>query len=224
MKNICLEVEKDYVFPLLTGNELEFWSYTYSKYILCPHTAETKMYPIGKNVLARHPLTEHYFGMFKKELEDRKGFTSMDRPIHEQFFYALQRIGDYTFAKYKVCWRYISKTFTPAVIEDVNDQYLGRKSILGNEKIISIAFDNKEEAYYVCAVISSTPYRKTIENYMVGTQITPGIINRLKIPKFNNRDNQHAELSKICQEGHKSKSSKDEFISQIDRIVKSWIM
>lgn len=223
MKSIHLEIEKDYVFPLLTGNELNFWSYTYSKYILCPHTVETKMYPIDKGVLAKHPLTEHYFEEFQKELEDRKGFTSMDRPIHEQFFYALQRIGAYTFAKYKVCWRYISKNFTPAVIESANDQYLGKKIIIGNEKIISIAFDNKDEAYYVCAVISSTPYRKTIENYMIGTQITPSIINRLRIPKFNSQDNQHTELSKICQEGHKCKSSKDEFIIQIDEIVKTWI-
>ncbi|MDE6078967.1 MAG: SAM-dependent methyltransferase [Duncaniella sp.] len=223
MKCVHLEVEKEYVYPLLTGNELDFWSYTYSKYILCPHTKETKMYPINKNILAKHPLTEHYFVKFKKELEDRKGFTSMDQPIHEQFFYALQRIGAYTFAKYKVCWRYISKNFTPAVIEYANDKYLGKKNIIGNEKIISISFDNKEEAYYVCAVISSTPYRKTIENYMVGTQITPSIINRLRIPKFNSLDNQHTELSRICQEGHKCKSSKDKFINQIDAIVKSWI-
>lgn len=223
MKSVHLEIEKDYVFPLLTGNELYFWSYTYSKYILCPHTVETKMYPIDKGVLAKHPLTEHYFGEFQKELEGRKGFTSMDQPIHEQFFYALQRIGVYTFAKYKVCWRYISKNFTPAVIESVNDQYLGKKIIIGNEKIISIAFDNKDEAYYVCAVISSTPYRKTIENYMVGTQITPSIINRLRIPKFNGQDNQHTELSRICQEGHKCKFSKDEFIIQIDEIVKTWL-
>lgn len=223
VKNVHLEVEKDYVFPLLTGNELDFWSYTYSKYILCPHTTETKMYPIDKDILAKHPLTEHYFVKFKKELEERKGFTSMDQPIHEKFFYALQRIGVYTFAKYKVCWRYISKNFTPAVIEYANDQYLGKKNIIGNEKIISIAFDNKEEAYYVCAVISSTPYRKTIENYMVGTQITPSIINRLRIPKFNSQNNQHTELSRICQEGHKCKFSKDEFICKIDAIVKSWI-
>ena len=181
------------------------------------------MYPIDKRLLTQHPLTEHYFEEFKKELEDRKGFTSMDQPIHDQFYYALQRIGVYTFAKYKVCWRYICKNFTPAVVEYAEDRYLGKKNIIGNEKIISIAFDNKDEAYYVCAVISSTPYRKTIENYMVGTQITPSIINSLKIPKFNSKDNQHVELSKICQEGHKSNFSKAEFVNQIDAIVKSWI-
>ena len=39
--------------------------------------------------------------------------------------------------------------------------------------------DNKEEAYYVCGLLSSTEYRNTIHNFMVGTQITPSIIKNL---------------------------------------------
>ena len=223
MKKVQIEVEKDFVFPFLTGNDLSFWTYNYSKYILCPHTSETKMYPIDKNVLANYPLTNNYFTLFKKELEERKGFTSMDESIHEQFFYTLQRIGVYTFARYKVCWRYISKCFTPAVVEYSKDKYLGEKNIIGNEKIISIAFDDRDEAYYVCAVISSTPYRKTIENYMVGTQITPSIIGRLNIPIFNRHDEQHIELSRICKEGHFTDENKAPYIEQIDTIVKQWL-
>lgn len=223
MKKVQLEVEKDYVFPLLTGNELNFWSYSYSKYILCPHTSETKMYPIDARVLAKYPLMERYFTGFRKELENRKGFTSMDKPIHEQFFYTLQRVGSYTFARYKVCWRYICKNFTPAVVEYANDNYLGEKNIIGNEKVISIAFENRDEAYYTCAVISSTPYRKTIENYMIGTQITPSIINRLKIPQFDSQNEQHLELSRICLEGHLTKESKIPYIEQIDTIIKQWL-
>lgn len=222
MKKVQLEVEKEYVFPFLTGNDLKFWSYEYSKYILCPHTSKTKMYPIDNKTLAQYPLTEKYFYEFKKELEDRKGFTSMDESIHEQFFYTLQRIGVYTFAKYKVCWRYICKSFTPAVVEYAKDKYLGDKNIIGNEKIISIAFEDRDEAYYVCAVISSTPYRKTIENYMVGTQITPSIIGRLNIPRFDNQNEQHLELSRICREGHFTNEEKTPYIEQIDTIIKQW--
>ena len=222
MKKVHLEVEKEYVFPFLTGNDLDFWSYKYSKYILCPHTSETKMYPINKKVLAQYPLTERYFSEFKKELVDRKGFTSMDESIHEQFFYTLQRIGVYTFARYKVCWRYICKNFTPAVVEYANDRYLGVKNIIGNEKIISIAFDDRDEAYYICAIISSTPYRKTIENYMVGTQITPSIIGRLNIPKFDRSNHQHIELSRICREGHFSDDPKQGYIQQLDEIINQW--
>ena len=180
------------------------------------------MYPIGVKELSRYPLTERYFVEFRKELEDRKGFTSMDESIHEHFFYTLQRIGVYTFAKYKVCWRYISKNFTPAVVEYADDKYLGKKNIIGNEKIISIAFDDRDEAYFVCAVISSTPYRKTIENYMVGTQITPSVIGRLNIPLFNRKNQQHLELSRLCREGHFTNGVKTVYVEQIDAIIKQW--
>lgn len=222
MKKVQLEVEKEFVFPFLTGNDLNFWSYKYSKYILFPHTSKTKMYPVDNKELAKFPLTKKYFSEFKKELEDRKGFTSMDEPIHKQFYYTLQRIGIYTFAKYKVCWRYICKNFTPAVVEYAKDKYLGEKNIIGNEKIISIAFDDRDEAYYVCAVISSTPYRRTIENYMVGTQVTPSIIGRLNIPRFDSNNEQHLELSKICREGHFSVKEKTLYVEQIDTIIKQW--
>ncbi|MCC8119953.1 MAG: SAM-dependent methyltransferase [Bacteroidales bacterium] len=223
MKKVQFTVEKKFVFPFLTGNELDFWSYNYSKYILCPHTYVSKMYPIDTTELAKYPLTEKYFWEFKKELEERKGFTSMDESIHEQFFYTLQRIGVYTFARYKVCWRYISKNFTPAVVEVAIDKYLGEKVIIGNEKIISIPFDNREEAYYVCAVISSTPYRKTIDNYMVGTQITPSIISRLNIPQFDGQNPQHLELSRLCREGHFTNGEKTSYVKQIDEIIEQWV-
>ena len=223
MKQVQLEIEKEFVFPFLTGNELNFWSYSYTKYILCPHTAETKMYPISYQTLMNYPLTAEYFHQFRKELEERKGFTSMDKPIHEQFYYTLQRIGVYTFARYKVCWRYISKSFTPAVVEYAEDPILGLKNIIGNEKVISIAYENRDEAYYICGVISSNAYRKTIENFMVGTQITPSIINRLNIPVFDATNEQHLTISRLCQEGHRSNGPKDDFVRQIDKIVNSWL-
>lgn len=220
MKNVQLELEKDFVFPFLTGNELDLWSYEYSKYILCPHTADSKMYPIDINVLKKYPLTERYFFEFKLELENRKGFTTFDKHIHLKNYYALQRIGDYTFSNYKVAWRFISKEFKPAVIEYTNDKYLGYKNIIGNEKIISVGLNDKEEAYYLCGLLSSTPYRETIESYMVGTQITPSIIKRLNLPKYNSQNKNHVAISQLCYEGHKTKDKKH-FLNQIDIIVKS---
>ena len=137
MKNVVMELEKEFIFPFLTGNELDMWSYKYTKYILCAHTSESKMYPVDMKILKMNPLTLNYFEEFKTELENRKGFTIFDKHIHLKNFYALQRIGDYTFSPYKVAWRFISKEFRPAVIEYSNDKYLGLKNIIGNEKIIS---------------------------------------------------------------------------------------
>jgi hypothetical protein len=222
MKNVEMELEKEFVFPFLTGNELDLWNYEYSKYILCPHTVESKMYPVDGSVLKKYPNTLKYFQEFKTELEDRKGFTTFDKHIHLKTYYALQRIGDYTFSPYKVAWRFISKEFRPAVIEYANDKYLGVKNIIGNEKIISVGLNNKDEAYYLCGLLSSTPYRETIESYMVGTQITPSIIKRLNLPKYNSENKDHVSISTLCKKGHSVKD-KIKYLNQIDDLVQKMI-
>jgi hypothetical protein len=222
MKNVEMELEKEFVFPFLTGNELDLWSYEYTKYILCPHTAESKMYPVEMQVLKNYPTTVKYFEEFKTELENRKGFTTFDKHIHLKNYYALQRIGDYTFSPYKVAWRFISKEFRPAVIEYANDKYLGTKNIIGNEKIISVGLNDKDEAYYLCGLLSSTAYRETIESYMVGTQITPSIIKRLNLPKFNPKNSSHVSISTLCKKGHASKD-KMKYLKLIDELVEKMI-
>lgn len=222
MKKVEKEIEKEFVFPFLTGSELSFWEYTYSKYIICPHTSESKMYPVANEFLEKYPKTKNYFEVFKNELENRKGFTSFDKHIHLKYYYALQRIGEYTFAPYKVAWRFISKNFTPAVIEYTNDKYLGNKNIIGNEKIIFVGLDNKDEAYYLCGILSSTPYRETIESYMVGTQITPSIIKRLNIPSYDSNNNVHKSISEQCLLGHSS-NEKDKYLNAIDEIVRGYL-
>jgi methylase of polypeptide subunit release factors len=222
MKNVVMELEKEFVFPFLTGNELDLWSYEYTKYILCPHTAESKMYPVEMQILKKYPETVKYFKEFKTELENRKGFTIFDRHIQLKNYYALQRIGDYTFSPYKVAWRFISKEFRPAVIEYANDKYLGTKNIIGNEKIISVGLNNKDEAYYLCGLLSSTAYRETIESYMVGTQITPSIIKRLNLPKFNSKNTSHVAISTFCKKGHASKDKKN-YLKLIDELVEEMI-
>lgn len=219
VEQIQREIEKDYIFPLLVGSDISFWSYTYSKYILCPHTEQTKMTPINKDELGNLPKTQKYFEYFKKDLEKRKGFTGLDKHIHEEYYYALQRIGDYTFKQYKVAWKYISKTFCPVVIENINDPSLGYKNIIPNEKVIYIGLDNKDEAYYLCGILSSKIVRTTIESFMIGTQITPSIIKNLNISQFDPHNNSHIKLAKACENGHKYYELQEKYLNEVDRIV-----
>ena len=134
VESILAKIEPEYIFPFITGSDLSFWDYDYSKYILCPHTKETKMHPIDREAFENLPLTWSYLERFKDNLMTRKGFTGLDKHIHNQYFYTLQRIGIYTFEPYKVAWKYISKTFTPVVIESANDKYLNEKNIIPNGK------------------------------------------------------------------------------------------
>lgn len=223
METLKTILETRFVFPFLTGNDLEFWQYSYSKYTLCPHTAESKMYPVDRKTLEKYPKTLQYFQHFQTELQERKGFTTFDKHIQLANYYAVQRIGDYTFAPYKVAWRYICKEFRPAVIEYAEDKYVGKKNIIPNEKIIFVGLQDRQEAYYLCGLLSSTLYRQTIENYMIGTQITPSIISHLHLPKFNINNEAHLKISELCESGHFA-PNKVFFVTKIDAIVENMLM
>jgi SAM-dependent methyltransferase len=219
---VSVPVETDLLYPYLSGSELSQWSFTYKKYIICPHDEQTKMYPFDENILKNgYPKTYDFFNMFKKGLQLRKGFTSFDRKIHEKYFYTLQRIGSYTFSKYKVGWKYIASNFTCAVIEDVDDEYIGKTTVIPNEKIIYIGLDVKEEAYYLCGLLSSSIFRELIDSFKVSTQIAPSIIKNLNIPKFNPKDENHVEISLLCEKGHNDIKNASQYLDKIDCLIDS---
>ncbi len=217
---VQINIEKKILYPYMAGSEISFWSSSYSKYIPCPHSVKTKMYPFPKEELKeKYPLTYDFFEYFKKGLQTRKGFTSLDKAIHNRFYYTLQRIGDYTFSPYKVAWRYISSQFISAVIEDVEDEYLGITTVIPNEKISYIGLNDRREAYYLCAILSSTIFQELINSFIINTQITPSIIEGLKLSQFNSNNILHVEISNLCEKGHRNQIEKDSALKQIDKII-----
>ena len=220
VQEVRATIEKEYVYPLLSGYELGFWNYRYTDYILCPHDGNSKMKPVDFDILEKTPETLKYFEIFKEVLENRKGFTRFDRQIHKDYYYALQRIGAYTFCRYKVAWPFISKTFRIAVVGAADDRFLGHKNIIPNEKITFIGLDDEAEAYYICGLLSSSVYRRLIESFTVGTQLGPGIIENLKIPSYDKTNDFHQKLSALCKEGHQS-DDKEFYLAKIDLALKS---
>lgn len=75
-RKVRAESESKYVFPMLKGSNVKKWSVTYDTYLLCPHTKETKMWPVSQEILkAEVPETYHYLLQFKDNLDGRKGFA-----------------------------------------------------------------------------------------------------------------------------------------------------
>ena len=220
VKEVNKYIEKDWVYPLIRGRDLMQWKYQTSSYVLLTHTEQSKMYPIEYNELKKFSQTKKYIDFFKKDLKLRKGFTSFDKHIHEKYFYAMQRIGDYTFSEYKVAWKYIASEFTTCVISNKKDDYLGEKIIIPNEKIIFIPFNNKSEAFFVCGFLSSSIIRTLINSFISRIQISPSTIENINIPKFNINNKDHLKISNLCESGHK-KNNQKVIVKEIDIIVKN---
>lgn len=200
------ELEEDFVYPFIRGRDVESWevSYDESRAVLLPHTSLTKMAPVEEEILrVQAPRTHNYLVKAKEFLSGRGGLTAMDRANAEKGFYNVLRIGEYTFADYKVAWRYIHKEFTCAVLEPIQMPNGKTKPCIPQEKLMIIPFQNREEAFFVCGILSSSQFKKAVESRMVNTQISAHVIQNLAIPKFDDQNIYHIEIARICEQGHK---------------------
>lgn len=219
-EKVDADIEKTYVFPMIKGSDVKKWKTTYDTYLLCPHTAETKMWPVAQDILKEQcPKTYDYLLRFKENLDGRKGFAGWEKEIQKQEFQAILRIGDYTFSKYKVIWKYIASEFVCAVISTVDDEYLGEKMLMPNEKIMYVSMDDEQEAYYLCGILSSTVVTECVKSYMNPTSISAHVLNKLDIPPYDPNNVDHIEIARICKSGH-GKTDMEPFIYEIDDIVK----
>ncbi len=219
---VTTQLEPTCVYPLIQGSDLSRWSVRSRAWLLCPHTAGTKIYPLAEADLRQDlPLTYAYLTRFRDILEARKGFAGWERAIQEHYFYALLRIGPYTFSRYKVAWRYIARSFITAVIAPMQDPYLGEALPFPNEKIIYVGTDCREEAYYLCGILSSAPVRCCVTCYMNPTSISAHVLDKLYIPVFDPTNSRHLSIAALCEEGHQTSDPRcqDAVQQQLDRAV-----
>ncbi|MCG9025463.1 Eco57I restriction-modification methylase domain-containing protein [Laribacter hongkongensis] len=196
--------EHDYLYPFAKGRDVKQWKVCrpIEQGILLPHTVETRIKPISPTVLAlQAPKTISYLSQHKAMLQTRASLTALDRANVAEGYYAMLRVGEYTFAPYKVAWRYISKDFCCAVIGPSNICGESKATVL-QEKLISIAFSNENEAYFVCAFLSSPKVKREIERRIVGTQVSVHVIEDIHIPVFDSANVIHQEMAALCREGH----------------------
>ena len=219
---VTTQLEPTCVYPLIQGSDLSRWSVRSRAWLLCPHTAETKIYPLAEADLRQDlPLTYAYLTRFRDILEARKGFAGWERAIQEHYFYALLRVGPYTFSRYKVAWRYIARSFITAVIAPMQDPYLGEALPLPNEKVIYVGTNCREEAYYLCGILSSAPVRCCVTCYMNPTSISAHVLDKLYIPAFDPTNSRHLSIAALCEEGHRASDPRcqDAVQQQLDRAV-----
>ena len=222
VENVEWEIEKDLIYPLVQGSDLKKWSVNTKSYILCPHTIETKMQPIDKEDMKKYyPLTYSYLLNFKKDLDERKGFAGWEKEIQKENFHAILRVGEYTFSKYKVAWRYIASEFITAVISECQDEYLGKKLLIPNEKVMYISTDNENEAYYLCGVLSSDPVAFCVKSYMNPTSISTHVLEKLNIANYDENDDRHLQIAELCKLGHNAENDveKMKILNEINLIV-----
>ena len=137
VRPIKTTIEKDLVYPFLKPRNIDRWRMDGYSYCLVPQkkTGEKN----ESKIRTDHPLTFAYLHKFKDNLLNRssrwfkvKGFP----------FYSIFGIGDYSFSPYKVVWSCMSYSPNFAVVSNVEDEYIGKKTVMPDNTIGSISVSN----------------------------------------------------------------------------------
>jgi SAM-dependent methyltransferase len=204
LKEITTLVEPGLVFPLLRGRDTRKWYSRPSAHIIVPHDPRTGLALSEHRMKVDYPKTYRYLVTFKQELRSRPNLILQKGP-----FYAVYGIGAYTYAPYKVMWKYISGRiagkgkFSATVVSEIDDEQTPNKTIIPNEKLVIVPFESLREAHYVAAVLNSSIARLIVAGYTIETEISTHVLNYVKVPKFNASNGIFRKISDLSEKAHK---------------------
>lgn len=211
-------LEPEFVFPYLRGRDVHRWTSVAQSCILVPQDPQqpSRGFP-SEQLEANFPNTFAYLNRFRAELSSRAVYRKLLAPSGEPF-YAMYNVGDYTFAPYKLIWRYIASELMCTVIGSTNFVGLGTKTIVPDSKLVLVSFEDEEEAHFLCAVLNSILARYIAACYVVGTQISTHILDFIAVPRFERDNALHQRLVLSSLQAH-SVAAAGNSVEEIEREI-----
>ena len=210
---VTASIEPDLLYPLLRGRDVKRWRAEPSAWIIVTHLPGMRLNAIPeKDMQINYPHTYRYLKRFESVLRERAAFKryfmrtdKRGRTVETGPFYSMFDVGDYTFAPWKVVWRYIASDFIVAVAGPWND-----KPTVPNEKLMLVACGSAEEAHYLCALLNSSSIRLGVRGFFVETQIAPHVIQKFSIPRYDPSNPVHRRLAELSLAAHAAAKVGDE--------------
>jgi hypothetical protein len=119
----------------------------------------------------------------------------------------MYNVGSYTLAPIKVVWRRMDRRLDAAVVQETDDPMLGLRPVIPQETCVLIAPGSVTEAHYLCAVLNSSIVNFLVTAYSVqgGKGFgTPGMLDYLRLRRFNPDDPRHQELAACSRQAHQA--------------------
>ena len=203
-RKVQRSLEKTLLYPLLRGKVVDRWIAAPELLILFPHKGDDA---IGEKELKKFHGIWAYLDGVRDFLSSRKMYDLGFRKLE---FYALFETGTFLVADWKVVFREQAASLTAAVVGPLSNGLFDNKPVIPDHKLMVTAMDSPEEAYYVCAVLNSSPSRLFAESYSIETSISTHIFDYIKIPRFNARYSLHSLISKASKKAHELKAGRNE--------------
>jgi SAM-dependent methyltransferase len=176
-RTVTGKAERAMVRPMLSGKNVQAWQAIATASIVFPHDPEDLRKPLPEaDLAARAPLTMAFLNEFRQELSHRKELARWGGE-----FYSLFRVGPYTSGSWRVVWPSSSAGRFRAAVLRANDE------TVPDQKVVIVAFDEAEPAYYLCGLLNSTLLRETIAGSS-GLDASPSLTGRLVLPAWKSAD------------------------------------
>ncbi len=218
IETVQASLEPDLLFPLVRWSDVSRYRATASAHLLLAQDPSTRTGIDETLMQQEYPQAYAYLQHFEDALRARAAYRQYqdDKP-----FYSMYNIGPYTMAPVKVVWRRMDRRINAAVVEEVTDPHLGRRTVIPQETCVLIACDSSDEAHYLCAVLNSAivGFLVTAHSVRGGKGFgSPGILDYLRLKQFEPNDPRHQQLAAASRRAHRAVDS-DDALGKIQREI-----
>jgi hypothetical protein len=214
LRKVTAAVETTFVHDLVRGRDVSRWRWASQTKIILPQHPDHPASAVSVETLKlKYPKTFAYFKGFEKEIRACGLLGQFFDPATAPF-YSSYNVGGYTYAPFKVVWKEISQEIEAAVIEDPN------RSVIPDHKLVMVAFDYAEPAYFLAGLLNSIPIGLFVRSYALQTSISGHIFEYVTFPQFNSKNQIHQRIAKLALACHTAGVDKlPELDDQLEKAV-----
>lgn len=211
------ELETSLVYPVIKGPKIKPFAVEQSNnYCIFPYRDSKEIVPL-EEIVSDHSRLSQYLIENKEMIEGQSTRSKMISVGNE--FYALSKVGEYTFSEFKVAFR-DNTTMCAAVVSTVETAWGTQKTQICAKHSPYISMDkngnfiSQDEAYYIAAILNSSIVNKYFQYTYSGRSYS--INFNIKIPKFDSTNVIHTDLMNLAKDATINPSEVEKNIKQID--------
>lgn len=198
VNKVQMPVEADLIYALLRGRDTRRWLANPSAWIILPQDTDARTGIPEAEFRRKFNKAYDYFILYEDALRQRSGFRKYFRLTDP--FYSVYNVGPYTMAPWKVVWREQSARIQTAVVGPQQDGAV----VVPDHKLMLVACGGAKEAYYLAALLNSSPAELVISAYVLSTSTSTHVLENVAIPKFNMTDETHQLLAELSESAHRA--------------------
>lgn len=198
------DLPTEYIYPIATGPSLSpFRRNIQNEFCILPYAKEKTDAPVEiADLISKNNELFQYLIKHQKLIDSQ---SEKSKIMHRgQEFYALSKIGPYTFAEYIVAARDNTK-FCASVIEPVSTPWGDKKQTICVKHTMLISrnkvgrFISKDEAYYICGILNSDIVVEYIQNTFKSNGYSLKKAH-FYLPQYNSSNVIHKRICALAQE------------------------